>query len=270
VQNASENTVLTCLSFLEVANEEMCRPIRSLTEGRGYNARNHRLAVFGGAAGQHACSIARNLRIKTVVIHKYSSILSAYGMVKAKVVHEGLEPSSETYCSDSLLQLQDRLAALQSKVTNESLSQGFQTENLQYERYLNMRYQGTNTSLMILEPADGDFEEAFLKRHLVEFSFTVPGRPILIDDVRVRGMAVDAKIEEERNLVDQIEEASSKLVPLSNHPALGKVYFKSTGWVDISVYALKQLPLSVKAIGPAVSWTLLRPLLSSLVLSPLF
>lgn len=40
----------------------------------------HNLSVFGGAGGQHACDIAANLGIQTIVVHKYSSILSAYGV----------------------------------------------------------------------------------------------------------------------------------------------------------------------------------------------
>lgn len=43
------------LGFLQVANETMCRPIRSLTEAKGYRTSHHELAVFGGAGGQHAC-----------------------------------------------------------------------------------------------------------------------------------------------------------------------------------------------------------------------
>ena len=43
------------LGFLQVANEAMCRPIRSLTEAKGYKASDHELAIFGGAGGQHAC-----------------------------------------------------------------------------------------------------------------------------------------------------------------------------------------------------------------------
>ncbi len=43
------------LGFLLVANETMCRPIRSLTEAKGYRTSDHELAVFGGAGGQHAC-----------------------------------------------------------------------------------------------------------------------------------------------------------------------------------------------------------------------
>jgi len=40
------------LGFLEVANEAMCRPIRELTQMRGYDASTHTLACFGGAGGQ--------------------------------------------------------------------------------------------------------------------------------------------------------------------------------------------------------------------------
>ena len=43
----------------------------------------HRLASFGGAGGQHACEIAGLLGIKTILIHRYSSILSAYGLALA-------------------------------------------------------------------------------------------------------------------------------------------------------------------------------------------
>jgi 5-oxoprolinase (ATP-hydrolysing) len=44
-----------CLGFLNVANESMCRPIRQVTESKGFNTSDHNLASFGGAGGQHAC-----------------------------------------------------------------------------------------------------------------------------------------------------------------------------------------------------------------------
>ena len=87
--------------FIKVANETMCRPIRALTEARGYSTANHvcvafillvqsllrslpfSLASFGGAGGQHACEIAQVLGIKTILVHRHSSILSAYGLALA-------------------------------------------------------------------------------------------------------------------------------------------------------------------------------------------
>jgi N-methylhydantoinase A/oxoprolinase/acetone carboxylase beta subunit len=38
--------------FLTVANETMCRPIRALTEARGYSTAKHILSCFGGAGGK--------------------------------------------------------------------------------------------------------------------------------------------------------------------------------------------------------------------------
>jgi N-methylhydantoinase A/oxoprolinase/acetone carboxylase beta subunit len=53
------------------------------TPHRPDNDSYFRLASFGGAGGQHACEIAQLLGIKTILIHRYSSILSVYGLALA-------------------------------------------------------------------------------------------------------------------------------------------------------------------------------------------
>lgn len=63
------------MGFVRVANEAMCRPIRALTQARGYDTSRHTLACFGGAGGQHACAIARSLQMSTVFVHKYAGNL---------------------------------------------------------------------------------------------------------------------------------------------------------------------------------------------------
>jgi len=37
------------MGFIRVANESMCRPIRAITQGKGFDTANHVLACFGGA-----------------------------------------------------------------------------------------------------------------------------------------------------------------------------------------------------------------------------
>ena len=65
------------LGFLDVANEAMVRPIREISIMRGFNIKEHVLACFGGAGGQHAVAIARKLGINTIFIHRDAGILSA-------------------------------------------------------------------------------------------------------------------------------------------------------------------------------------------------
>ncbi|KAL4882942.1 Hydantoinase B/oxoprolinase-domain-containing protein [Aspergillus karnatakaensis] len=242
--------------FLDVANEAMCRPIRSLTEGKGYNilSASHNLAVFGGAGGQHACDIARTLKISTIIIHKFSSILSAYGMALADVVQEAQEPVNETYNEASHDELESRLANLRGSVKDQLLSQGVREEDIAYEMYLNMRYQGTETSIMVLQPPNGNFKEEFQKTHLREFSFCFPDeKPIYVDDVRVRGIGTSERKDwEGEQLGQQLNETSFE--PLKTHPAesIASVYFPKIGHQQTPVFLVQKLPPGLSIPGPAI------------------
>ena len=49
-------------------------------ERRGHDLRDYALVVFGGAGGQHACAVARQLGIRTLIFDPLAGVLSAYGM----------------------------------------------------------------------------------------------------------------------------------------------------------------------------------------------
>ncbi|KAF5842896.1 Hydantoinase/oxoprolinase N-terminal region-domain-containing protein [Dunaliella salina] len=103
--------------FITVANEAMCRPIRALTQMRGFDASAHVLSCFGGAGGQHACAIARALGMRTIFLHKYAGILSAVGIHLADVVQERQEPAAEQLSSPGSptnTDLEARLDSLQA------------------------------------------------------------------------------------------------------------------------------------------------------------
>lgn len=88
-----------CRNFFQISstNEEKKGCCCIFFQAKGYDTRNHILACFGGAGGQHACAISRQLGIKTVFLHKYAGILSAYGMACADVVEECQEPCAKVY-----------------------------------------------------------------------------------------------------------------------------------------------------------------------------
>ncbi|GAM37330.1 oxoprolinase [Talaromyces pinophilus] len=239
------------LGFIEVANESMAKPIRALTEARGYETSAHNLACFGGAGGQHACAIATSLSIQTVIIHRYSSILSAYGMALADVVHEAQEPASGFLDEQSLKVLRDRIEVLKTKVQSELEADGIPTKQIHHEVYLNLRYQGTDNLLMILDPEDGDFAEAFIREHKREFSFTFPGRPIVVEDVRVRGVGKSLSVPPE---APQAELKATKALSIDaeKQDDSTKVYFSGVGHVTTPVYFLGNLQPGSYINGPAM------------------
>ncbi|KAG9243173.1 Hydantoinase B/oxoprolinase-domain-containing protein [Calycina marina] len=238
-----------CLGFLDVANESMCRPIRQITESKGYNTADHNLASFGGAGGQHACAIADRLGIERVIVHKHASILSAYGMALADTVQEKHEPCSCEYAS-SVDEVQLRLSNLQEQVARELKSEGFTTRDITFERYVNLRYAGSDTMIMILEPEDGNYAAAFIKEHKREFSFTLD-RKILVENLRIRGRA-NAGTETTKK-----QTISSEMLSLA--PRIGssdgtkslKVYFQG-GWSDAPLYLLKDCTPGDVISGPAM------------------
>ncbi|KAK9478985.1 Hydantoinase B/oxoprolinase-domain-containing protein [Lipomyces japonicus] len=241
--------------FIKVANEAMTRPIRALTEAKGYDTSNHRLATFGGAGGQHAVAIAQALGIKQILIHKYSSVLSAYGMALADVVQEVQEPSSVVFTESSRTVFVNRFSELKFKATKSLQDQGFQSDHVEFELYLNMRYQGTESALMIIKPESGwDFKKSFVDQHLQEFGFTLPDRDVIVDDVRVRGIGKSFQLSEP-SVDEQLQKfainQNRKKVDESKRMSTKKIYFEG-GRYDTPVYKIEHLEIGDKVSGPAI------------------
>lgn len=237
--------------FINIANEAMARPIRALTEARGYDTSQHRLATFGGAGGQHSCAIAASLGISQILIHRYSSVLSAYGMALADVVHEVQEPSSAVFSSKAERELQKRVEALQKKATEELKKEGFDDKSIRHELYLHMRYQGTDTALMIIKPENSwNFGKAFVERHHQEFGFTLPDRDVLVDDIRVRGIGQSFETRE-KTVDQQLKFLKLRDVDTSKKHSTKNVYFEG-GWKDTNIYVLDTLEIGDRIRGPAI------------------
>ncbi|KAF4982247.1 hypothetical protein FZEAL_2131 [Fusarium zealandicum] len=239
------------LGFLRVADEVMARPIRALTEARGYDTSDHLLACFGGAGGQHACSLAKALSISRIVVHKFSSILSAYGLSLADVVHEAQRPGAIEYNESTKQKTEAVLEELEKEATEQLKSQGVDETQIRHERYLNLRYEGSATSFMIIqEDNESDFQTLFEKRHMREFGFKSPGKKLLIDDFRVRGVGSAASHQGESPYA-QLNKIGRFEAPA--HKETAEVCFDaSAGQVETPVHILGELEAGVQVPGPAL------------------
>ncbi|KAK9457800.1 Hydantoinase B/oxoprolinase-domain-containing protein [Dipodascopsis uninucleata] len=254
-KDLSESNQMTidevAFGFIKVANETMIRPIRALTEAKGYNTAMHRLATFGGAGGQHALAIAEALGISQILIHKYSSVLSAYGMALADVVQEVQEPSSITLSRNSENCLIERFRDLKQKAAEALYEQGFSDEKVKFELYLNMRYQGTESALMIIKPENNwDFKRPFVEHHMQEFGFIFPDRDIMIDDIRVRGIGKSSQIAE-KSVDEQLKQITIRDVDQTKIFNFQMVYFEG-GRLNTAIYKIPDLAIGEKIQGPAI------------------
>jgi len=234
--------------FLDVANETMCRPIRSLTEGKGHSTTNHVLASFGGAGGQHAAAVARKLGISEVIIHQYSSLLSAYGIALADVVADVQQPVSVDLSAESIPALERRVDEVSHAAVQDLQAQGVAGgSNIEIERFLNCRYQGSDSFMMIRQrPGAGHQQVAddFVAQHRQEFGFSLE-RPILVGDVRARAL-----YKTELNQESLLRDRSSAVVAPPKPQRTQKMFFGE--WVDAALYKLADLPPGCEVSGPAM------------------
>ena len=249
--------------FIKIANETMTRPIRSLTEAKGHDTSQHRLATFGGAGGQHAVAIAESLGIKQILVHRYSSVLSAYGMALADVVDESQVPESKTWSDhgNTLTDLKTKMEELKNKSIAKLRDQGFSKEDIAFEEYLNMRYRGTESALMVVKPSEEEiknvfgghewaFGKAFIKQHEQEFGFTLPDRDIIVDDIRARGIGKSFE-GLEKTVDEQLKEVSPRDLGAGKRYRIAQVYFEG-GRRDTPIYKLEDLDVGDRIQGPAV------------------
>ena len=80
------------------------------------------------------------------------------------------------------------------QVRTELQNQGFEKRRIHVERMLNMRFEGTDTALMVVtdkeKEKDGDeeeedFEAAFKRLYKSEFGFLLDTKSIIVDDIKV-------------------------------------------------------------------------------------
>jgi N-methylhydantoinase A len=69
---------------VEVVNAEMLRALRVVSVERGHDPRDFALVAFGGAGPLHACALAEELGIATVLVPAAAGVLSALGLVASE------------------------------------------------------------------------------------------------------------------------------------------------------------------------------------------
>jgi len=104
--------------------------------------------------------------------------------------------------------------------------------------------------IMILQPEDGDYASAFIKEHQREFSFTLPNRKVLVENLRVRGRA-NAGLQSTKKTSISSELASFTSSIVSTDVKTLRVFFKC-GWVDAPLFLLKDRTPGDIIMGPAM------------------
>ncbi len=171
--------------FLEIAVANMANAIKKISVQRGYDITRYVLATFGGAGGQHACAVADQLGMTTVLIHPLAGVLSAYGMGLADVTAMRESAVEAELSEEALAAAGDLVRRLESAARDELAGDGVRQDDLRSARRAHLRYAGTDTALMVPLQDRPGLVRAFETAYRQQFSFLMPDKPIVLEAVSV-------------------------------------------------------------------------------------
>jgi N-methylhydantoinase A len=142
-------------AVVDVVNAEMLRALRVVSVERGHDPSGFALVAFGGAGPLHACELANELGMRTVLVPEIAGVLSAAGLVAA----DERRDTVRSY----LVPLAD-------------------AGELPREGEADLRYAGQSFELTV--PLQDELAEAFHRAHEEQYGFAERDREIELVAVR--------------------------------------------------------------------------------------
>jgi N-methylhydantoinase A len=153
-------------AVIDVVNAEMLRALRVVSVERGHDPADFALVAFGGAGPLHACELADELGMRTVLVPEAAGVLSALGLVasdeRRDAVRAYLMPLDEA---------------------GELPRQG----------EADLRYTGQSFELTV--PLQDDLADAFHRAHEERYGFADRGRPVELVAVRTADIRPGPRLE---------------------------------------------------------------------------
>jgi 5-oxoprolinase (ATP-hydrolysing) len=228
--------------FIDIAVGAMGNAIKKISVARGYDVTRYALQCFGGAGGQHACRVADALGMNQVFAHPLAGVLSAYGMGLADqaVLRERAVELPLAGAMPAVTELLDVLAA---ETEGELRRQGTSSAAVTVLRRVHVRYEGTDSALVVPfgtpEAIQAAFEAAYRRR----FAFLMSERRLVIEAVSVEAIgAGDAPVEPRHAL------AASGAAPVRETVQL----FSGGRWWDAALVVREDALPGHTIDGPAV------------------
>ena len=248
---------VTCAEgFLRIAVDNMANAVKKISVARGYDVtKGYALTSFGGAGGQHACLVADALGIEAVYLHKWSGVLSAYGMGLAEIgctreqtLDLLFERSSDSANnSETLTKLASVLDSLVVAAEEEVRIQVSESEanvlgstKLTAKRSVTIRYDGTDVAYPVpfIEGADGGrtMVDRFEEEYQMRFGFVLPGKRVVFDTAVAECTASNADVDSAATSSTAVAEHMSEQERAARisqaRVGVFRVYFPGLGWVD--------------------------------------
>jgi len=230
--------------FLKIAVDNMANAIKQISVQRGYDVTQYTLNCFGGAGGQHACMVADALGMKRVFVHPLAGVLSAYGMGLAdqRVMRErAIEAKLDNNLIKSLKKI---IREMDEDGRDEMQRQGVDVTRTTAVAKAHLRYEGTDTALVIDFGAYEEIVKGFEAAHRQQFGFISPEKDHIVEALSLEVIGESEIIE------DPILQFDGKAV--TPQPLATVSMYTANEINDTPIYDREELSPGCKINGPAI------------------
>ena len=244
---------------LQLAVETMAAAIRRVSLHRGEDIRGGVLVAYGGAGGQHACRLADELGLNTVLLHPMAGVLSAFGMGQARQrcrrqVHLGTALSPELLAG--LPDQVERLMA-EARETLHRQGDGADAEAGEPEVWVSLalRYPSAEQTLVLPWSAEQGVDaviSAFQASHQQRYGYCIDADQALI--VEQLNVEVTAPQQFDATTAATATAAAEKAEPTPEVQPSPQVsmHLESSGWTQVPLLNRSALRLNQRLAGPAL------------------
>ncbi len=229
--------------FIRIAVENMANAIKKISVQRGYDVTRYVLNCFGGAGGQHACLVADALGMTKVLMHPFSSLLSAYGMGLANIRATREQALEEDFGDAALRPLEALGGRLGEDVKRELIQQGVPERQITVRLRAHIRYAGTDTPLVVEAGPLAAMKAAFEAAHRARFGFIDDTKALVIEAASAEAIGGGATFAEPSHAMTT--------APLPA-PIRHTRFYSSGRWHDANVFVRDQVAPGHHIDGPAI------------------
>lgn len=236
---------------IAVVNSNMVRTTRIVSVERGYDVREFALVAFGGAGPLHACEIACELGITTVIIPPSPGTLCSLGLLAADIKYDYARTAMLSPCEESLDQILKLFLELEKEGKAFLDKEGVSGTSRRFVRSVDARYKMQNYELTVpVEDGPVDLDkllrtvEAFHIEHEKNYGYCDRTQPVQLVNFRLTAVG-----QRQKPLLKIAARQHGTFEPAARR----LVYFdQKTKFVDCPIYDRESMYAGDQVEGPAV------------------
>ncbi|MBT8440919.1 MAG: hydantoinase B/oxoprolinase family protein, partial [Gammaproteobacteria bacterium] len=229
--------------FVRIAVDNMANAIKRVSIQRGFDPAEFTLCCFGGAGGQHACRVADELGISSILVHPLAGVLSAFGMGIAPLRAYRQRTIERPLSTSTLEELAPTVAVAADECREALKSQQVPDASISVRTVLKLKVAGADATLTIDWADEPRIRGEFAAVHRRRFGFDVADRELVIASLRVESSG--------KQWVDAALPRAAATNQLET-PSAATRLFHEGDWIDASVYRRAGLSVGQQIDGPAI------------------